>query len=228
MIMPISKLRPFFLGLLMVLAAGLAILLEPKTIPKDEQPKLEALIPKQFGDWTTDPSVVPILPSPDQEKQIAETYDQLVNRTYVNSSGKKIMISIAYGSRQDQKLKAHRQEGCYASQGFQISNLEYKTARIAGVDIPVTTMLAVLKDRREPVTYWFTVGSQVVQSRFQRLLVQIQYGMTGTIPDGVLVRVSNISGDEASAYQEHLTFINALLEALPPASRRRFVGNPVK
>ena len=220
-----GKLRPLVLGLAMILAAILAVVATPKPIAKGEQPILETLIPKQFGDWSIDPAIIPVLPSPDQQQVLQETYDQMVNRTYVNSKGERVMISIAYGSRQNQKLKAHRQEVCYASQGFQVRNVVHQTARVAGADIMVTRMFAVSKQREEPVTYWFTVGGQVVQSHLERLLAQVQYGIAGTIPDGVLVRVSNISSNEQAAYQQHLVFINALLATMPPQSQRRFVGN---
>jgi EpsI family protein len=220
-----GKLRSLVLGLAMILAAILAVVATPKPIAKSEQPNLEALIPKQFGDWSIDPAIIPVLPSPDQQQVLQETYDQMVNRTYVNTKGERVMISIAYGSRQSQKLKAHRQEVCYKSQGFEVRNVVHQTAKVAGADITVTRMFAVSKQRQEPVTYWFTVGGQVVQSHLERLLVQVQYGITGTIPDGVLVRVSNISANEQAAYQQHLVFINTLLETMSPQSRRRFVGN---
>lgn len=213
------------LGALMLAAPVLSYVLTPKPIPKSERPNLESLIPKAFSDWRIDPSVIPVLPSPDQRQQLSEIYDQLVNRTYVNSAGTRMMVSIAYGSRQSQRLQAHRQEVCYAAQGFQIENLRYVTERVAGADITVTRMLATSKNRSEPVTYWFTVGSQVVQSRLQRLMVQLQYGLSGTIPDGVLVRVSSLNSDEQLAYQEQLAFINEMLDTMSPQSRKRFVGN---
>jgi EpsI family protein len=225
--MKAAGLRAIITGIAMVATAGLAVVLTPKQIPVSNRPNLEALIPKQFGDWSNDPSIIPILPSPNQKEVLDETYDQMVNRTYVNTNGERVMISIAYGSRQSQKLKAHRQEVCYKSQGFTITNIIHKEARVAGADIPVTRMFAVLKQRQEPVTYWFTVGSHVVQSHLDRLLMQIRYGVTGTIPDGVLVRVSNLSGDEQEAYQQHLAFINALLATMSPQDRSRFVGNTV-
>ena len=85
-------------------------------------------------------------------------------------------------------------------------------------------MFASAKERREPVTYWFTVGNQVVQSHLERLLAEIQYSITGAIPDGVLVRISNLSENEKLAYQQHLEFVNALVDVIPPQSRKRFVG----
>lgn len=215
------------LGLAMLAAPAMAFFMAPKPIPKTEQPNLEKLIPREFAGWRIDPSITPVLPSPDQEAKLAETYDQMVNRTYVNSLGIRMMISIAYGSRQDQKLKAHRQEVCYSSQGFQIKTIRHKSEKVAGVDIALTQMFAVSGQREEPVTYWFTVGNQVVQTHLQRLMAQLQYGLAGTIPDGVLVRVSSLQHDYELAYGDHIEFINTLLASMPPEAQQRLVGNPM-
>ena len=212
---------------LMITAPVLSYVLTPKPLAKSEQPDLEALIPKDFSGWKIDPSIIPVLPSPDQQQQLSETYDQLVNRTYVNDAGKRMMISIAYGSRQSQSTQAHRQEVCYAAQGFQIKNLQHVTENVAGSEITITRMMATAKQRIEPVTYWFTVGDRVVQSRIQRLMVQLQFGLSGTIPDGVLVRISSINPNEEVAFREHLDFINEMLETMPQSSRARFVGSSV-
>jgi exosortase B len=217
--------RNLAFGLMLLFAVVSAITLQPKVIPVSEQPNLDLLIPKQFGEWTIDQSIIPVLLDPGPQQQLAETYDQTVNRTYINGTGKTIMLSIAYGSRQNQKLKAHRQEVCYAAQGFEIQNLKHVTAHISDVDIVVTHMLAVAKQREEPVTYWFTVGNRVVQSHLQRLVAQLQYGLAGTIPDGVLVRISSLDSNEQAAYQDHVNFMNEMLEFMPLEGRARFVGD---
>ncbi len=221
------NLKYLLISLALFVAAAGGVAFKPTGHIADQGPKidLKMMIPKQFGEWKLDDSIVPILPSPDQQRNISETYDQIVNRTYVNGDGKRMMVSIAYGSNQDQKLKAHRQEICYAAQGFQIRSIKHITARVAGADITVTQMFAVAKQREEPVTYWFTVGNQVVQSHLQRLVAQLRYGLTGTIPDGFLVRISSLNSNVQSAFQEHLTFINEMFETMPSESRARFVGD---
>lgn len=216
--------KKFIIGLCMLGGAGLAVAMKPAPVPPELRPNLEAQIPRQFDDWRIDPAIVPVLPSPDQQKMLDETYDQMVNRTYVNSKGERIMVSIAYGSQQTQKLKAHRQEVCYAAQGFEIRDVVHEKVRVAGSEITVTRMYAVSRARHEPVTYWFTVGDQVVQSRLERLFVQLQYAFTGMIPDGVLVRVSNVSTEPQLAYQQQLVFINAMLAHMPREQARKFVG----
>jgi len=41
-------------------------------------------IPKQFGQWIIDPTIVPVMPSPDQSQALNQTYDQVISYTYVN------------------------------------------------------------------------------------------------------------------------------------------------
>ncbi|HEV8692656.1 MAG TPA: EpsI family protein [Lysobacter sp.] len=186
---------------------------------------LERAVPRQFGDWRIDPSIMPLPPSPDQEANLRRTYDQILSRAYVNGRGTRVMLSLTYGSKQTQQLRAHRQEVCYAAQGFKITRLEHTMHRVGGVDIPVTRMVATQGTRVEPVTYWFTTGDTVVLTYLQREMAQFKYALSGFIPDGYLVRVSSLSSDPADAYAEQLEFANALLEQVDASLRRRLLGH---
>lgn len=55
-------------------------------------------------------------------------------------------------------------------------------------------------------------------------MVDLRYGLTGRIPDGMLFRVSSIDADEARAYQAQEQFVNQLLQSLSPAERKRLSG----
>jgi len=218
--------RQIAIGLILALAALAALALKPVARPPDPSFNLERLVPNAFGDWRLDASIVPIPPSPDVQANLDKLYDQLVNRTYVNSRGQRIMLSIAYGGDQSDSLKAHRQEVCYSAQGFSIRELLQGDLAFPGHSIPVARLLAVKGGRSEPVTYWFTMGDQVVMSRLGRLLAQLRYGLQGEIPDGMLVRVSNLSSDSHASYTTHAGFLEALLRAVDPATRVRMAGRP--
>lgn len=187
-------------------------------------PDLEQVIPSQFGDWRIDADVVAIAPSPDVQANLDRLYRQVVSRTYVNSSGERMMLTVAHGGDQSDALKAHRQEACYAAQGFEIRALEHGQLSTAGRTLPVTRMLAVKAERSEPVTYWFTMGDRVVLGRGERLRVQIENGLAGRIPDGMLVRVSSLSNDARGAFASQQAFIAAIVAALPAGEAARFVG----
>lgn len=213
-------------GLAMLAAAGLAIAMKPTIKTADQGPKvnLEAMIPVQFGDWKIDPTIVQIQPSPDVQQSLDAIYDQILSRTYVDSKGDRMMLTITYGGAQTDQLKAHRQEVCYSAQGFQIKQLMSQAVKIGQSTIPITRMLAVQGSRSEPVTYWFTMGDRVVLSSFERLIVQLKYGLTGEIPDGMLVRVSNLSTDPAHAYEAHIAFVRDLISHMRERDARRLVG----
>ena len=186
---------------LMLSAAWATVKLTPQeqlastTTPID----LAVAIPIDFGDWKIDPNVAPIRPSPVQQETLDKTYDQIVSRTYVNSLNERVMLTVAYGSSQTRKARAHRQEVCYAAQGFKIGDLEQTNQRVLGVEIPMTRFIGTQVDRTEPVTYWFTIGDSLVRSYWDRQIVQLKYAFLGAIPDGYLFRVSSIASAPAAA-----------------------------
>ena len=185
---------------------------------------LDKDIPASFGAWRIDPSIVPVLPSPDVADTLSRIYDQSLSRTYLRPSGERVMLSIAYGGTQTRQLRAHRQEVCYSAQGFQVSDLQRETISIAGTPIPATLMVARLGARVEPVTYWFTMGAHAVMSMWDRQRVQFQYSLRGLIPDGFLVRFSSIDPDSRRAYALHLEFANELLSNVGVALAARLLG----
>ena len=218
-----SRLPALAAGIAMAATAAAAPMLKP--VP-DSKPAadLEAVVPATFGDWRVDPEVIPVSVAPDVQSKLDRIYRQIVSRTYVNSRGERMMLTVAHGGDQSDALKAHRQEACYAAQGFEIRGLQHGTVSTAGRTIPVTRMLAVRGERSEPVTYWFTMGDRVVLGRLERLRVQVENGLAGRVPDGMLVRVSSLSADPAGAFAAQESFITSILAAIPAADATRFVG----
>ncbi|HEV8644621.1 MAG TPA: EpsI family protein [Burkholderiales bacterium] len=213
-------------GTVMVLAAGAASALKPTRAQHETAGfDLAKMVPVSFGDWIIDPSIVPIVPAPDVQANLARLYSQIVSRTYVNARGESMMLTIAYGGDQSDALKAHWQEVCYSAQGFEIKEVLHDNLYLLGKSVPVTRMLAVRRARSEPVTYWLTMGNRVVLGRLQRLLVQLRFGLSGRIPDGMLVRVSSISTNPTQAFMAHEEFISALLGAMRQDDVPRLLGS---
>ena len=211
-------------GAAMLAAAGAAIALKPAQ-PAAGGPDLEQVIPRSFGGWRIDPLMVPVAPAPDVQANLARLYSQVVSRTYVGGGGERVMLTLAYGGDQSDALKAHRQEVCYAAQGFEIRGVRHEALRLRGREIPVTRLLAQRGARSEPVTYWFTMGDRVVLGRLERLLVQLSFGLSGRIPDGMLVRVSSLSPDPAQAFGRHAQFVDELLAGMRAGDVRWLVGS---
>lgn len=221
-----ALIRPVIVLVLMLGAAVLSVVAVPTKLLSDTRPafELERAIPKAFGDWKVDPFMIPIPPSPDQESAMNKIYDQILSRTYVNSRGERIMLSITYGSRQNQQMRAHRQEVCYSAQGFKITQLQRLPMTVAGATVPSARMVATQGQRVEPVTYWFTMGDSAVMSYMDREVTQLRYALQGKIPDGYLVRISSLSPEPAQAFTKQAEFADALMTSLDAELRQRLTG----
>ena len=74
------------------------------------------------------------------------------------------------------------------------------------------------------MTYWLTVGDQVIQTALQKRMAQIKLGLTGQIPDGLLFRISSIDNDNARAFALQQKFAADLMAAVPGAARKQLSG----
>lgn len=216
------------LGAAMAITAVATHALTPATKLADTRARfnLAASIPSQFAGWSVDASLAPVAPNPDSQAALDRIYDQTLARTYVDASGQRVMLSIAYGGDQSRALQLHLPEVCYAAQGFQIVQKGEGVLATGFGSVPVKRLVARADVRIEPITYWITVGDQAIRAGVAQKLQLLAYGLSGKIPDGMLVRVSTIGADARAAYRIHDGFATALLAALTPQSRTRLLGNP--
>ena len=224
--MPLVPLRHLSIGLAMLVAVAMAYVLTPREKIADHGPKvdLETMIPKQFGDWKMDETVAQAVVNPEIKAKLEKIYRQTLSRTYINTEGNKIMLSIAYGSDQSNNNSIHHPEICYPSQGFKISQETDSEINTKFGTIPVRRMVAEKENRIEPVTYWITLGNKVVKTTLWRI-ARLTYGISGKIPDGILFRVSTISNDQIIDFNLQNTFIKSLLTNTSLDTRERLIGN---
>jgi EpsI family protein len=214
------------LGAAMVAAAGLAVVLTPRQRMAGAGPRfmLETMIPSTFGAWRIDPGIVPLQPDPAQQGMLERLYDQTLSRTYMNGDGERVMLSIAYGGDQSRALQLHLPEICYTAQGFEMLAAGDASLATAYGALPVKRLVARLNARNEPITYWITIGGKPTAPGVRQKLQRLAYGLSGRIPDGMLVRVSTIQADAASAYRLQDRFVGALLASLSTGGRQRQIG----
>jgi len=213
------------LGVSMALTSALTGALTPTArLAQQDQFRLEAMIPSSFAGWTIDEHIVPLTPDPEQQSVLDRIYDQTLSRTYVNRDGERVMLSIAYGGDQSESLQLHLPEVCYVAQGFQM--LKARTDQLATRfgQLPVKRLVARQNQRNEPITYWITIGDKAVMSGIEQKMQRLAYGLSGKIPDGMLVRVSTIQADEAAAYRLQDRFVNDMLASLAARDRMRLAG----
>lgn len=214
------------IGILMVSSGALTMALTPthKIADQQERISLEAMIPDRFGDWQIDKSIIPLQVDAETQAKLDKIYNQTLARTYVNSQGERIMLSVAYGGDQSDSLSIHKPEVCYYSQGFEIKKVFPGELITQYGKLPIKRLLATKGNRNEPITYWVTVGNKAVLPGFDQKLQQLRYGLTGNIPDGILVRISSIDNSNDVAYRLQAIFIQDLLLAVNENERVRLIG----
>ena len=136
---------------------------------------LEQVIPSQFGDWRVDTAAVGGVVNPQQDALLKQLYSQVLARTYVNSQGQRVMLSIAYGNDQRDSMQLHYPEICYPAQGFQLNSNQAVSLQLASTTIPARRLETVLGNQRyEPVTYWTVIGETAVRGGIDKKWVQIR------------------------------------------------------
>ncbi|HET7793605.1 MAG TPA: EpsI family protein [Rhizobacter sp.] len=211
---------------LMASASVVGIVVRPAPAAASTSPKLvlEDAVPRQFGGWRELPSQTAQVVNPQTQQLLDKLYSQVLTRTYVNADGYRIMLSLAYGDDQRGSLQAHKPEVCYPAQGFALHSSTPAQIVTPYGNIATRQLSTSMGPRKEPVTYWFTMGDTAVSNRFEQRLVQLRFGLTGQIHDGLLFRVSSIDDNPVQAFDQHQVFANALLSAVSVRDRTRLSG----
>ena len=111
-----AKSVALLLAALMCGAAIAAEVLKPHT--KLPPIHLKESVPDRFGVWRTVEEAVQVV-DPQVRRGIEDIYDEVLTRTYVNRSGDRIMLSMAWGDDQRGERQVHRPEICYPAPGIQ-------------------------------------------------------------------------------------------------------------
>jgi EpsI family protein len=191
--------RELLLGGALLASAGTAFLLKPRRRQDTlGSAKLEELVPAKLARWTFETSSGLVLPPADQLRD--RTYQQLLTRVYTRDDGASVMLLIAYGGSQDGTIQIHRPEVCYPASGFRLTKVEdQRTLLSPHLDIPSRYIVAEGGLRSEQLMYWTRLGKSFPRSWSEQKLAVIEENLKGTIPDGVLVRISTVSPDDARA-----------------------------
>ena len=214
------------LAVVMTLASAGGIAARPthKAAEAGRSFSLDTMIPKSFGDWREVPQQTALVTNPQTEELLNKLYSQIVSRTYVNSAGYAIMLSIAYGDDQRGGLTAHRPEVCYPAQGFTLQAKKDAVVDTPFGGITARRLATSLGARKEPITYWFNVGDTPIRNQLEQRWVELRLGLFGQVPDGLLFRVSSIDDQPARAYAAQDRFVVDLLSAVDEKARTRLAG----
>ena len=224
--LPALHRRAVVMAGLMCGTAAAAYALRPgrRKVDPNAQVDLEKLVPTRFGRWRQEGQTIAQVVNPQTKELLDKLYNQTLTRTYVGEGGRRIMLSLAYGGDQRGSLEAHKPEVCYPAQGFKLIDQRDGTLATPYGTIAVRRLNTGMGQRLEPLTYWFTMGETLVQSRWDKRMVELRLALTGQIPDGLLFRVSSIDADPERGWRLQQEFVNDLLGAVGPAERTRLAG----
>lgn len=229
--LPATRLLPMrVVAAVMVMLIGvlLSVSMKPtKRLADIKAPiNLEQQIPAAFGDWVIDSSIQPLVPDPTLQASIDALYSQTLTRTYVNSAGERVMLSIAYGSDQSSEATAvHRPEFCYSAQGFAVRDVGEALIPLQNSTILARHIVGSRGRHIEPITYWVTLDERTTLPGLKRRLEQIRFGLRGEIADGLLFRLSSWNPNLQESYDLHQRFVQAMESHVPAAIRARYFGS---
>ena len=216
--------RSLVLGAGFAATAGVAEALTPH---RHEQilsgAPLKSVIPSRVGSWTNTLDADLILP----DAAPTDFYGQVLSRAFHAPDWPPIMMVLAYGEAQSGMMKVHRPEVCYTSAGFKIVNDQ--TMSIPLPRAPAITAKAFLGERdtrNEYVLYWTRISNAFPNSLMDQRWVMFEQGLSGVIPDGVLVRLSTLCPDWVMARAAMRTFAYNLVAGCGPKGRALLIGQP--
>lgn len=206
-------------GACLASAAGAEVLRPRKRVQLLGDRKLEVLIPHSFGAWKARDAEGIVTPQ-SEDSLAARLYNQSVGRVYAGPDGNLVMLLIAYGNTQNDALQLHRPEVCYPAFGFALTENQPAHFDIGhGAQIPGRNLVASSPGRDERISYWTRVGEYLPTNNSEQREMKFRIALSGIIPDGVLVRVSNLLPEDDEGFALNERFIADLLQAIPAAVR---------
>lgn len=213
--------RTFVLGGGLALAGLSYEFLQPASAAKIiEEDEFRASIPSNVGGWTSRKTSEIVLPRLDGN---AKLYQNLETRIYEGEGLPSIMFCIAYNNVQQNDVHVHRPEVCYPAAGFPIKRNSPINLTLASKSVSARELVADRSGLNERIIYWIRVGGAFPDTWFKQRLVMAQANLGGTIPDGVLFRVSLLESQDESYSESLKLFISSFMAATQPAFRDKVI-----
>lgn len=214
-------------GGLAAMAAGSQAALPKATHPRISNSAFEKWVPKDFGSWKFVSASGVVLPPSDATSD--RLYDNLITRVYEGTSGAPVMLLIAYNNIQNGVLQVHRPEVCYPAGGYTLTESEPMTLSVPSQPVlPSKFFTAKGPDRIEQVLYFTRLGDSFPRSWLEQRIAVAKANLAGIIPDGVLMRVSSVDNDKATALNQLNLFLREFFSIAPPELKRMLLGAPGK
>src|SRR5271169_202252 len=114
---------------------------------------IDKRLPTAFGDWKPVEGLNVVAPAPPDSLE-REVYNQEASRGFVDPEGHIVMLMVAYGESQSDRLQLHHPEVCYTAQGFRVSHtspLKLDYSPLGEPPLKATRLVAQREERVEPI-----------------------------------------------------------------------------
>lgn len=164
---------------------------------------LDRDIPRSFTGWTEVPEARAVVADPTQTELADKIYAETVTRVYRNRTGEVVYLVAAYGKDQSSELQVHTPELCYPANGLPVLERAPTAFDLNGRRQSAVRLVASRGgSQKEAVLYWVVIGDHVVNGTGrERQDVRFLYGFKGYIPDGLLFRISVITGNTEEGFE---------------------------
>jgi EpsI family protein len=170
---------------------------------------LDKLVPEKIGSWSRSHYEPMLIPKGEEPE--GKSYDSVITRYYVSASALPVMLLIAYGSAQTGETQLHRPEICYVAAGFKMRSWPNVILQGPGRKIAARLLTATAPGRTDQILYWTRVGEEFPTTSVEQRWSTLRQTLTGSIPDGVLVRISIADEDREAAMKFMTLFTGELL-----------------
>lgn len=215
--------RELVVGGALVASALAASLVKPSPDRRSGRAvSLKDLVPDRVGPWRGSRYGNVLIPK--GEDAYKNTYDDVLTRHYTSESAAPIMFLIAYGSAQTGNTELHRPEVCYPAAGFRIRSWPDLQLKLLRSSVTARSFTAFASGRVEQILYWSRVGDDFPTSSLEQRWSVLRHTIRGSVPDGILVRISTIDSNRERAIRLLQTFAQTLLSSGGPEMRLLLTG----
>ena len=217
--------RGLLFGGLCAASFGVAEWLRPrKLLQFRPEGSLEATVPSEFGRWKSQYDPTLVVP-PSEDSLTARLYDDLLMRRYRNQeTGLEVFFLAAYGASQTDELQLHRPESCYPAVGLPITHMAPDSLVYRKRTIPAVSLMSEIPGRNEKILYWSRLADQFPTSAAEQRQTKLELAFEGTIPDGILVRLSTVTRDIEEPRSDLKLFAQVMLDAMGLEARRTLIA----
>jgi EpsI family protein len=213
--------RGLLIGAGLTALAGVSYLRAPQIVngPLAEE-RFRSAIPGAVGEWRSRASSEVVLPPLDESNKL---YENLETRIYEADGLPPMMVLVAYSSIQQNDIHVHRPEVCYPAAGFPIIDRDPIKLQFDGKVVDALQLKADRGGIVERIVYWVRVGDDFPVSWASQRLAMARANLQGSVPDGVLFRVSALEEPGQDVSEILNRFVALFVKRASPLLREKIL-----